>query len=107
MTPATTRTRSARRPGTNSWAWRATSRATRPTTTAHRRDSDGRQPSTRTLTTGSYRGNNHTFTYNVPATAWKSDTSQYNVLKLNAVSGSTDSAFLSPGTSFDCLDLLS
>lgn len=64
------------------------------------------QPSTRSLTTGSYRGNNHTFTYNVPATAWKSDTSQYNVLKLNVVSGSTGSAFLSPGTSFDCLDLL-
>ena len=65
------------------------------------------QPSTRSLTTGSYRGNNHTFTYNIPATAWKSDTSQYNILKLNVVSGSTGSAFLSPGTSFDCMDLLS
>lgn len=64
------------------------------------------QPSTRSLTTGSYRGNNHTFTYNVPASAWKSDTSQYNVLKLNIVSGSSGSAFLSPGTSFDCIDLL-
>ncbi|MFC4467916.1 rhamnogalacturonan lyase B N-terminal domain-containing protein [Streptomyces xiangluensis] len=64
------------------------------------------QPSTRSLTTGSYRGNNHTFTYNVPASAWKSDTGQYNVLKLNIVSGSSGSAFLSPGTSFDCMDLL-
>jgi rhamnogalacturonan endolyase len=64
------------------------------------------QPSTRSLTTGSYRGNNHTFTFNVPSSVWKTDTSQYNVLKLNVVSGSTGSAFLSPGTSFDCLDLL-
>ncbi|TLS42576.1 rhamnogalacturonase B precursor [Streptomyces montanus] len=64
------------------------------------------QPSTRSLTTGSYRGNNHTFTYNVPASAWKSNSSQYNVLKLNIVSGSSGAAFLSPGTSFDCIDLL-
>ncbi|GHH89215.1 rhamnogalacturonan lyase B N-terminal domain-containing protein [Streptomyces capitiformicae] len=65
-----------------------------------------KQPSTRSLTTGSYRGNNHTFTYHVPASAWKSNTSEYNVLKLNIVSGSSGTAFLSPGTSFDCMDLL-
>ncbi|WP_405909313.1 MULTISPECIES: rhamnogalacturonan lyase B N-terminal domain-containing protein [unclassified Streptomyces] len=64
------------------------------------------QPSTRSLTTGSYRGNNQTFVFNVPTSAWKTDVSQYNVLKLNVVSGSTGSAFLSPGTSFDCIDLL-
>ncbi|MGW2722618.1 rhamnogalacturonan lyase B N-terminal domain-containing protein [Streptomyces sp. NPDC001492] len=64
------------------------------------------QPSTRSLTTGSYRGNNHTFTFNVPSSAWKTDTSQYNVLKIDVVSGSGGSAFLSAGTSFDCLDLL-
>ncbi|MER5434586.1 rhamnogalacturonan lyase B N-terminal domain-containing protein [Streptomyces sp. NPDC002588] len=64
------------------------------------------QPSTRSLTTGSYRGNNHTFTYNVPASAWKTDASQYNVLKLTIVSGSSGTAYLSPGTSFDCIDLL-
>ncbi len=64
------------------------------------------QPSTRSLTTGSYRGNNHTFTYNVPATAWKTDVSQYNVLRLSIVSGSSGTAYLSPGTSFDCVDLL-
>ncbi|MGP4010413.1 rhamnogalacturonan lyase B N-terminal domain-containing protein [Streptomyces sp. 4N124] len=64
------------------------------------------QPSTRSLTTGSYRGHNHTFTFNVPSSAWKTDVSQYNVLKLNIVSGSTGSAYLSPGTSFDCIDLL-
>ncbi|MGW0759209.1 rhamnogalacturonan lyase B N-terminal domain-containing protein [Streptomyces sp. NPDC002814] len=64
------------------------------------------QPTTRSLTTGSYRGHNHTFTFNVPSSAWKTDVSQYNVLKLDIVSGSTGSAYLSPGTSFDCIDLL-
>ncbi|MEU9448525.1 rhamnogalacturonan lyase B N-terminal domain-containing protein [Streptomyces sp. NPDC048277] len=65
------------------------------------------QPDTRSLTTGSYRGNNHTFVFNVPATAWKTDASQYNVLKLNIVSGSGGTAYLSAGTAFDCIDLLS
>ncbi|MFF4571034.1 rhamnogalacturonan lyase B N-terminal domain-containing protein [Streptomyces sp. NPDC001410] len=64
------------------------------------------QPDTRSLTTGSYRGNNHTFVFNVPTSAWKTDTSQYNVLKLNIVSGSGGTAYLSAGTSFDCVDLL-
>ncbi|MDV7215535.1 rhamnogalacturonan lyase B N-terminal domain-containing protein [Streptomyces prunicolor] len=64
------------------------------------------QPSTRDLTTGSYRGNNHTFVFNVPSSAWSSDATKYNVLKINVVSGSTGSGFLSPGTSFDCIDLL-
>ncbi|MFF4360686.1 rhamnogalacturonan lyase B N-terminal domain-containing protein [Streptomyces sp. NPDC001604] len=64
------------------------------------------QPSTRSLTVGSYRGNNHTFTYSVPASAWLSDTSQYNVLKINVVSGSGTTSFLSAGTSIDAIDLL-
>ncbi|ALV32633.1 rhamnogalacturonan lyase B N-terminal domain-containing protein [Streptomyces sp. CdTB01] len=64
------------------------------------------QPSTRSLTVGSYRGNNHTFTYSVPASAWLTDTSQYNVLKINVVSGSGTTSFLSAGTSIDAIDLL-
>ncbi|MFI9207979.1 rhamnogalacturonan lyase B N-terminal domain-containing protein [Streptomyces sp. NPDC053253] len=64
------------------------------------------QPATRSLTNGSYRGNNHTFTYVVPASAWKTDTSRYNVLRLNVVSGSSGTGFLSPGTAIDCVDLL-
>lgn len=64
------------------------------------------QPSTRSLTNGSYRGNNHTFTYSVPASAWLTDTSQYNVLKINVVSGSGTTSFLSAGTSVDAIDLL-
>ncbi|MEU9209644.1 polysaccharide lyase family protein [Streptomyces sp. NPDC048415] len=64
------------------------------------------RPATRPLTADSYRGNNHTFVFHVPSSAWKTDTSQYNGLKLNSVSGATGSARLSPGTSFDCIDLL-
>ena len=64
------------------------------------------QPTTRSLTTGSYRGNNHTFTFNVPSSVWKTDVNQYNVLKINVVSGSGGGAYLSAGTSFDCVDLL-
>ncbi|MDT7841335.1 rhamnogalacturonan lyase B N-terminal domain-containing protein [Streptomyces justiciae] len=64
------------------------------------------QPSTRSLTTGSYRGNNHSFAFNVPTSAWKTDPNQYNVLKLTIVSGSGGTAFLSAGASFDCIDLL-
>jgi rhamnogalacturonan endolyase len=64
------------------------------------------QPNTRSLTNGSYRGNNHTFTYSVPASAWKTDTSQYNVLRIDVVSGSGTTGFLSAGTSIDAIDLL-
>ncbi|NEE15742.1 rhamnogalacturonase B precursor [Streptomyces sp. SID7499] len=64
------------------------------------------QPDTRSLTNGSYRGNNHMFTYSVPASAWKTDTSQYNVLRIDVVSGSGASGFLSAGTAVDAIDLL-
>ncbi|MFJ6833703.1 rhamnogalacturonan lyase B N-terminal domain-containing protein [Streptomyces sp. NPDC091209] len=64
------------------------------------------QPSTRSLTVGSYRGNNYTFTYSVPAGAWLTDTSQYNVLRIDVVSGSGTTSYLSAGTSIDALDLL-
>ncbi|WP_329269431.1 rhamnogalacturonan lyase B N-terminal domain-containing protein [Streptomyces sp. NBC_01451] len=64
------------------------------------------QPTSRSLTNGSYRGNNNTFTYSVPASAWLTDTSQYNVLKINVVSGSGTTSYLSAGTAIDALDLL-
>ncbi|MET7882867.1 rhamnogalacturonan lyase B N-terminal domain-containing protein [Streptomyces avermitilis] len=64
------------------------------------------QPSTRSLTVGSYRGNNHTFTYSVPASAWLTDTSAYNTLKIYVASGSGSTSFLSAGTSVDAVDLL-
>ncbi|MFK0105979.1 rhamnogalacturonan lyase B N-terminal domain-containing protein [Streptomyces sp. NPDC091217] len=64
------------------------------------------QPSTRSLTVGSYRGNNNTFTYSVPASAWLTDTSSYNTLKIYVASGSGTTSFLSAGTSIDAIDLL-
>ncbi|MHC3469749.1 rhamnogalacturonan lyase B N-terminal domain-containing protein [Streptomyces sp. 7R007] len=64
------------------------------------------QPSTRSLTVGSYRGNNHTFGYSIPASAWQTDTSAYNTLKIYVVSGSGTTSYLSAGTSIDAIDLL-
>ncbi|MGW1951200.1 rhamnogalacturonan lyase B N-terminal domain-containing protein [Streptomyces sp. NPDC001920] len=64
------------------------------------------QPSTRSLTNGSYRGNNHTFTYSVPASAWQTDTGRYNVLRIDVVSGSGTTGYLSAGTAIDAIDLL-
>ncbi|MEU2425665.1 rhamnogalacturonan lyase B N-terminal domain-containing protein [Streptomyces sp. NPDC007851] len=64
------------------------------------------QPSTRSLTVGSYRGNNYTFSYSVPASAWLTDTSAYNTLKIYVASGSGTTSFLSAGTSIDAIDLL-
>ncbi|MFF4460681.1 rhamnogalacturonan lyase B N-terminal domain-containing protein [Streptomyces mirabilis] len=64
------------------------------------------QPSTRSLTVGSYRGNNYTFTYSVPASAWLTDTGAYNTLKIYVASGSGSTSFLSAGTSIDAVDLL-
>ncbi|MGP4084269.1 rhamnogalacturonan lyase B N-terminal domain-containing protein [Streptomyces sp. KR55] len=65
------------------------------------------QPNTRSLTNGSYRGNNHTFTYSVPASAWLTDTGAYNTLRIHVVSGSGATGYLSAGTSIDAIDLLS
>lgn len=64
------------------------------------------EPSTRSLTVGSYRGNNHTYSYSVPASAWQTDTSAWNILRIDAVSGSTGTGYLSPGYSFDTVELL-
>ncbi|WP_432135747.1 MULTISPECIES: rhamnogalacturonan lyase B N-terminal domain-containing protein [unclassified Streptomyces] len=63
------------------------------------------QPNTRSLTNGSYRGNNHTFTYDIPASAWRTD-GQYNQLRINVVSGSGLTSYLSAGTAIDAIDLL-
>ncbi|HLL37265.1 MAG TPA: rhamnogalacturonan lyase B N-terminal domain-containing protein [Streptomyces sp.] len=64
------------------------------------------QPNTRSLTNGSYRGNNHTFTYSIPASAWLTDTSRYNTLRINVVSGSGTTSHLSAGMAIDAIDLL-
>jgi rhamnogalacturonan endolyase len=61
------------------------------------------QPSTRTLTVGTYRGNNTMFTFTVPASALVVGT---NTLTLAPASGNTGTTYLSPGFSIDAVDML-
>jgi rhamnogalacturonan endolyase len=61
---------------------------------------------TRSLTVGAYRSFTSTSTYAVPASAFQTDVSQWNILKLTLVSGSSGDGYLSPGVAFDCIDLL-
>ncbi|CAN8101152.1 unnamed protein product [Discula destructiva] len=65
-----------------------------------------KQASTRSLTVGTYRGNNVVLEFEVPATAWQTDAGTFNVLTINVISGSTGSGYLSPGISIDCVELL-
>lgn len=60
------------------------------------------QPSSRSLTIGTYRGNNALYTYNVPASAFVAGT---NTMVITAISGSSGTGFLSPGYSYDCVDM--
>ena len=60
------------------------------------------QPNSRSLTIGTYRGNNATFTTNIPASALKAGT---NTINLTVISGSSGAGFLSPGVAYDCVEL--
>jgi rhamnogalacturonan endolyase len=60
------------------------------------------QPSSRSLTIGTYRGNNALFTYAVPASAFVSGT---NTMVIHVISGSSGTGFLSPGYSYDAVEL--
>ena len=60
------------------------------------------QPGTRSLTIGSYRGNNVTYTFSVPASAFVAGT---NTLWITPISGTSGTGYLSPGYSLDCVDL--
>jgi rhamnogalacturonan endolyase len=61
------------------------------------------QPESRSITIGTYRGNNMTYTYDVPASAFVSGV---NTLAINVASGSSDlSAWLSASWSYDCVEL--
>jgi rhamnogalacturonan endolyase len=60
------------------------------------------QPSSRSLTIGTYRGNNALYTFNVPASAFVTGT---NTMTITAISGSSGSRFLSPGYSYDCVEM--
>lgn len=61
------------------------------------------QPSTRTLTVGTYRGNNTLYQVAVPASALVVGD---NLLTLGVASGSSGTSFLSPGFAYDALDLV-
>jgi rhamnogalacturonan endolyase len=61
------------------------------------------QPGDRSLTTGTYRGNNDMFTWSVPSSDFVTGN---NSLVITAASGSSDSsAWLSASFAFDCLEL--
>ena len=60
------------------------------------------QPSTRTLTVGTYRGNNTTYTFSVPASAFVAGA---NTLTIVPISGSGSTGYLSAGYSIDCVDM--
>ncbi|HEY3610127.1 MAG TPA: rhamnogalacturonan lyase B N-terminal domain-containing protein [Pseudonocardiaceae bacterium] len=60
------------------------------------------QPKSRSLTIGTYRGNEALFTYQVPASAFVTGT---NTMRITVVSGDSGTAFLSPGVSFDCVEM--
>lgn len=60
------------------------------------------QPDSRSLTIGTYRGNNTTFSYAVPASAFVAGT---NTVTIHAASGSGSTAFLSAGFAVDCVDM--
>jgi rhamnogalacturonan endolyase len=62
------------------------------------------QPSTRTMTVGTYRARNITYDYTIPSTALVAGA---NTLKVFVVSGScSTSSWLTPGYAFDAMDLI-
>jgi rhamnogalacturonan endolyase len=60
------------------------------------------QPSQRSLTLGTYRGNNTLYTYAVPGSAFVAGN---NTLTITVISGSSGTGFLSPGIALDCIEL--
>jgi len=57
----------------------------------------------RNMTVGTYRGVNRTYSYAIPSTALVAGT---NTVTINVVSGTAGAAYLSPGFSFDAVDLI-
>ncbi|KAJ9467426.1 putative rhamnogalacturonate lyase A [Diplonema papillatum] len=65
----------------------------------------GPHPATRSLTTGSYRGLNAMYEYEIPASAWNpADEDQTVIIVLTG--GNSNAGFLSPGMSIDAIDLV-
>ncbi len=63
----------------------------------------GTQPTTRSITLGTYRGNNTTFRYNIPVSALVAGT---NTIDISVNSGSGGSGFLSAAVVYDAIDFL-
>ncbi len=61
------------------------------------------QPDSRGITRGTWRGNNVTFTYTIPASALIAG---QNSIDLIVASGSSTSGWLSPSVTYDAIDLL-
>jgi rhamnogalacturonan endolyase len=61
------------------------------------------QPNSRSITRGTYRGNNVTFIYNIPTSALVAGT---NTIDINVNSGSGGTGFLSPAIVYDAIDFL-
>ncbi|KAH6637767.1 Rhamnogalacturonase B, N-terminal-domain-containing protein [Boeremia exigua] len=64
------------------------------------------QGDTRSLTVGTYRGNNQVYEYTVPASAWLKSAREYQILKIDVITGKTATGYLSGGVSFDALDMV-
>ncbi|KAF2441507.1 polysaccharide lyase family 4 protein [Karstenula rhodostoma CBS 690.94] len=62
------------------------------------------QGGTRSLNVGTYRGNNKLLTWTVPVSAWLTSTSDWQILKLSVITGSTGSGYLSGGVSIYAID---
>lgn len=62
------------------------------------------QPNSRSFTIGTYRGNNHTFSWSIPTSSLKSGA---NTLTITPISGSSDlGTWLSAGWVYDAVELL-
>jgi rhamnogalacturonan endolyase len=60
------------------------------------------QPNSRSITRGTYRGNNWTFTYNIPVSKLVAGT---NTIDIHVNSGTSGTGFLSPAVVYDAIDL--
>lgn len=61
------------------------------------------QPASRSITLGSFRGNNTMYTFNIPATELVVGE---NTITLSAISGSAGVQYLSPAYAYDAVDLI-
>ena len=61
------------------------------------------QPKTRTLTVGTYRGNNNLYTFDIPASELVVG---QNTVTLTGISGSSGTLYLSPGYAYDAVDFI-